>query len=166
MSLLAVLVLASLFYFAVAGISAPGCSLTWEWTFNTLGQNPCTVAAYVLSTCSGGSFLINSLQPGNSYSGPSGSDDSDLCECNTIAYSLISACDACQGADWISWAEYKYNCTTILPPSSFPNPVPAGTSVPHWALIDVTGNGTWDAIKSFSVGDTPEASPGTIIGTP
>jgi hypothetical protein len=141
MSLLALLLSSLLFFsgFAAAGIYAPDCSLSWEWTFNTLGQNACTVAAFMMSTCSGGSFTINALPgPSYSYSGPSGSDDTDLCKCNTIAYSLLSACDACQGAEWISWAEYKYNCTTVLVPSEFPNPVPAGTSVPLWALIDVT----------------------------
>jgi hypothetical protein len=64
--------------FAAAQIYAPDCSLTWEWvcflnaffylplppvdeltgcsqTFNSLDQNACTVAAYLMSTCNGGS---------------------------------------------------------------------------------------------------------------
>ena len=78
MSLFAIL-LASFFFFpgfAVAGIDAPGCLPTWEWvrmlsfprcilsyylicwhhiqTYNSLGQDPCTIAAYLLSTCYGG----------------------------------------------------------------------------------------------------------------
>jgi hypothetical protein len=82
MSLLTVL-LSLLFFsgFATAGIYAPDCSLSWEWvcilsfplcipwslslsdsdplalcvqTFNSLGQNACTVAAFMMSTCSGG----------------------------------------------------------------------------------------------------------------
>jgi hypothetical protein len=138
--------LASLFFFpsfAVSAIYAPECSTSWKWVcfhhaffgrclicwhcvqaFNSLGQNPCMVAAYLISTCSGGcefsslfcscvckpcrlvffaAFTINSLAPGYHYTGPSGSDNTDLCKCNTVAYSLISACDACQGADWISY---------------------------------------------------------------
>jgi hypothetical protein len=144
MSLFAILLTSLfLFGFAVAAISAPSCLATWEWvsmlsyllvdcylicghnvqTFNSLSQDPCTVAAYMLSTCNGGcqyyylscqslptrpfaAFVINPLQPGYSYSGPSGSDDTDLCECNTIAYSLISACDACQGEEWISYGPH------------------------------------------------------------
>ncbi|KAF8466494.1 hypothetical protein DFH94DRAFT_781185 [Russula ochroleuca] len=51
--------LASLFFFssfAVAGIYAPGCSSSsWKWSFNKLDQNACTVAAYMISTCNGGS---------------------------------------------------------------------------------------------------------------
>ena len=57
----------------------------------------------------------------------------------------------------ISWSEYVTNCTKISPPSSwvsdvvenllrltltlsqrFPNPIPTGTRVPQWALLDVT----------------------------
>ncbi|KAF8477806.1 hypothetical protein DFH94DRAFT_855025 [Russula ochroleuca] len=166
MSLRAVL-LSSLFFFsgfAAAGISAPSCSSsTWSWTSNSLGQSACTVAAFMMSTCNGGSFTINPLLPGNAYSGPSGSDDSNLCKCNTIAYSLLSACDACQGAEWISWTEYISNCTEVELASTFPNPVPAGTSVPLWAFIDVTIEGTWDSISAAIVGDTPEAGPGTIL---
>jgi len=168
MPLFAVL-LTSLFFsaFAFAGVVySPTCDVTYEWSANSLGQNPCTVSAYLESTCAGGTFSIPALQPGSSYSGPTGSDDSDLCKCNTVVYSLLSACDACQGGQWLSWADYKYNCTTVLSPSSFPNPVPAGTSVPHWALIDVTAEGTWDAVLSLAAGDTPEAGPGTTIGTP
>jgi hypothetical protein len=47
-------------------------------------------------------FYIAPLLPGNSYHGPSGTDDGDLCKCNTVLYNLISACDACQSESWIS----------------------------------------------------------------
>ncbi|KAI9436123.1 hypothetical protein F5148DRAFT_25456 [Russula earlei] len=152
--------------FALAQIYAPDCSLTWQWTFNTLGQNACTVAAYLMSTCNGGSFTINSLMPGYSYTGPSGIDDSNLCKCNTVAYSLISACDACQSEQWVSWSEYSFNCTRVLPPSTFPNPVPSGTKVPQWSLLDVTLEDNWNNNKSFAVGDSPEIGPGALIGNP
>ncbi|KAI0265732.1 hypothetical protein BGY98DRAFT_958853, partial [Russula aff. rugulosa BPL654] len=64
--------------------AAPDCSSDWIWSFNSLGQNPCTVAAYMFSTCHAGSFT-----------------GGDLCLCNTIAYSLLSACDGCKGSQWI-----------------------------------------------------------------
>src|SRR6266478_9224597 len=47
-------------------------------------------------------FTINALRPGYLYTGPSGADDSNRC-CSAsviLTYSLISAYDACQGADW------------------------------------------------------------------
>jgi len=150
--------------FAAAQIFAPDCSLTWEWSFNSLNQNACTVAAYLMSTCNGGSFTINALRPGYSYVGPTVADGTNLCKCNTVAYSLLSACDACQGAVWTSWSLFSSNCTTTLPPSSFPNPIPSGTRVPQWALIDVTTENNWNANKSYAVGDTPERAAGAILG--
>ena len=95
-------------------------------SFNSINQNACMVAAYLLSTCNQGckcalgrstrgaivvsifslflsAFTINSLLPGSSYSGPSGVDNSNMCKCNTVAYSLISACDACQSSNWITY---------------------------------------------------------------
>ncbi|KAN0119069.1 hypothetical protein V8E52_004516 [Russula decolorans] len=115
------------------------------------------------------------------YTGPSDYDDSDLCKCNTVTYSLLSACVACQEEEWISygipfvviikslgliWPKYMHNCTKVLPSSSFPNPVPYGTRVPYWALIDVTVKDTWDALKAYTIGGTPEAGPGTLLGHP
>jgi hypothetical protein len=43
------------------------------------------------------------VQGDYSYVGPTGPNDAnDLCKCNTVVYSLMSACDACQGANWFS----------------------------------------------------------------
>ena len=136
--------------FAIARISSPDCSLTWKWvcmlsiphcmswplpglmgffvqSFNSLGQNACTVAAFMMSTCNAGcefdrlisfgfilycvvyflisfvAFTVDPLQPGYSYPGPNGTDNSDLCKCSTVGYSLISACAGCQGEHWIRY---------------------------------------------------------------
>jgi hypothetical protein len=171
MSTFAILTALSLFSGrAFAQIYAPNCQLSWQWvrlfyfvsssypfligfqTFNSLGQDPCLVSAYLESTCNGGSpssfflyhlpiltsrtaFSVPALQPGYEYTGPS-IDDYNLCKCNTVVYSLLSACDACQGAEWISyvlhpppsptwlisfffsWALYSENCSTVYPASS------------------------------------------------
>jgi hypothetical protein len=45
------------------------------------------------------SVYHQSLEPGYSYTGPSGDDNGNLCKCSTVMYSLISACDACQGEE-------------------------------------------------------------------
>ncbi|KAH9984238.1 hypothetical protein BJV77DRAFT_202461 [Russula vinacea] len=124
------------FGFTVAQIVSPNCESTWEWSFNSLDQDPCKVAATMLGTCYGGEFTI--LPPQRPYFGPSGVDDSDLCLCSTVGYSLLSACGGCQGQTWITWSQFSFNCTKTLPPSQFPNPVPTGLRVPHWALLDVT----------------------------
>jgi len=103
------------------------CLICWygAQSHNSLGQNACTVAAYLMSTCNGGcefsssllcpcisepcclvslsAFTIKELAPGYHYTGPSGYDDSDMCKCNTVTYSLLSACVACQGEEWITY---------------------------------------------------------------
>jgi len=150
----------------VAQINAPDCSLTWNWSFNSLGQDPCTVAAYLMSTCNNGAFTISALAPGYSYTGPTVLQGTNLCICNTVVYNLLSACDACQGATWIPWTQYETNCTATMPPSTFPNPVPSGTRVPRWALMDDTGStlSLWDATTALTVGDSPEVLAGSVIG--
>jgi len=151
-----------------AQIVATDCTLpnTYNWTYNTLNQNPCKVAAYLLSTCSGGTFTVDPLLPGQTYIGPGGLDNDDMCKCNTIVYCLISACDACQGADWITWPLWSRNCTNVSPPSTFPNPVPAGIRIPQWALQDVTrlDLSLWNTTQARAIGDSPEIGPGALIG--
>ncbi|KAI0064538.1 hypothetical protein BV25DRAFT_1989821 [Artomyces pyxidatus] len=144
----------------VGQLAAPNCQAGWEWSFNSLGQNPCTVAAYLEATCNGGQFVIAPLQPDHEYTGPSGPDDGDMCKCNTVAYSLISACDACQGAAWIQWSEWSLNCTSVAPPSTFPEAIPSGTRVPHWAYLDVVSADTWNNASAFADGSSsaPEST--------
>ncbi|KAH9984280.1 hypothetical protein BJV77DRAFT_199950 [Russula vinacea] len=149
---------------ALAQISSPNCESTWAWSFNSLNQDPCEVAANMFGTCNGGVFRIGPLQSGQSYFGPSGVDDSNLCKCSTVGYSLISACGGCQGETWITWSEYSFNCTKTLPPSQFPNPVPTGIRVPHWALLDVTNENLWNFNRSYAAGDSPEVAPGSTPG--
>ena len=103
----------------------------YSQSFNSLGQGPCEVASYLQGICDDGGtcatvldpdllalflrgthsgcggrivFTIPALLPGDSYVGPTGpTDASDLCKCNTVVYSLMSACDACQDALWFSY---------------------------------------------------------------
>ncbi|KAI0246500.1 hypothetical protein BJV78DRAFT_148333 [Lactifluus subvellereus] len=94
---------------AVAQMDIPKavCSQTWQWTSNSLGRNPChgIVAVFLMATCNGDSFYMSPLKPGDSYIGPTGDDDrdGDLCKCNTVVYSLLSACFACQQEPWITY---------------------------------------------------------------
>lgn len=48
-------------------------------------------------------FTVPPLPPGYKYAGPSSFDGSNLCKCNTIVYSLLSACGACQGESWFTY---------------------------------------------------------------
>ena len=143
------------FGFAAAQITAPPCSPTWKWvcilsfpqwvlwhlldlmdffiqSFNSLGQDPCLMTAYMYSTCSGGcesfpcyilscidepyrlisfsAYEIDPLPAGYHYSGPwKGIDDRNLCECSTVGYSLISACVGCQGDKWGTYDPRRFS---------------------------------------------------------
>lgn len=80
-------------------------------------------------------FTVDALPPGYEYSGPGVLDGDDLCKCNTVTYSLLCACGACQEDLWIryefitsfyiplyksiiSWSEWITNCTKVLAPST------------------------------------------------
>jgi len=143
---------------ALAQLSYPNCSAGWEWSYNTLNQNPCNVAAYLEGECNGGQFNIQQLPSGRMYGGPTAAQ-SNLCECNTVVYSLVSACGACQGSSWILWSGWSANCTTVSSPSTYPNAIPNGTRVPHWAYLDVVTGGDWDISAAQSAGDSPEVTP-------
>jgi len=160
-------VLTTLFLFSGSAVSqisyAPCTTSTYNWANNSLNQNPCEVAAYMEGTCNQGVFTVDPLLPGNEYFGPSGVDNSNLCKCSTVAYSLVSACAACQEAEWITWSEWVTNCTKVFETSGFPNPVPDGTSLPQWALLDVTLENSWSPNKSQTTGNTPEIPAGAFV---
>ncbi|KAI9443923.1 hypothetical protein H4582DRAFT_2071476 [Lactarius indigo] len=167
----------------VAQIMGPDCNSTSNWvqpllfvslcdsydgltadtqSFNSLGQSPCIVAAYMLATCNDSVFVLQPLRPGNSYFVPVASDSPDFneCLCTVVAYNLLSVCDACQGENWRAWSNYSSNCVDIDPaPLSFPNLVPSGTSVPQWAVIDHTLEDNWNATKEIN-DEIPDVEPG------
>ncbi|KAI9438025.1 hypothetical protein H4582DRAFT_230300 [Lactarius indigo] len=151
----------------VAQISAPNCtSLSLQWSLNSIGQNPCSVAANLLGTCHGGEFTLYPIQDSSySYLGPPVEQGVNLCFCNTVVYNLLSACSVCQGGDLRTWSDYSHNCTKTMDPSTFPNPIPPETRVPRWALQDVTLVNLWNATTAFTTGDTPEILPGELIST-
>jgi len=160
--------LASLLFFStfvVAQINVTAtCTLpSFSWTFNSLGQSPCIVAANMIATCYAGSATLAPLPSGYGYRGPY-HDYSNKCQCSTVGYSLISACVACQNGDPFYWSAYVANCTSTLPPSQFPNPVPSGIYVPHWAILDVTNENDWSPNKSYAAGGYPEYGPGAFFG--
>ncbi|KAH9973124.1 hypothetical protein BGW80DRAFT_286675 [Lactifluus volemus] len=139
MSIFAVLTTLLLLYSRHAlSQSSAACSLgSWDWTFNSMGQDPCRVAAVLESPCIFYTPSLPALPLGGSY--PPSNDSS--CKCSSVVYSLLSACAACQGGSWISWSDYIPNCLRdqyidISRPYVFA--IPSGTSVPYWARIDVT----------------------------
>ncbi|KAI9430045.1 hypothetical protein H4582DRAFT_1591734 [Lactarius indigo] len=141
----------------VAQVDAPSCTdfeSSWEWSFNSLDQNPCLVSAHLMATCYGGAFIVGSLLGvGDSYSSPTVKQvqEANSCWCSTVILSLISACGECQRGLSKSWTQFSQNCTGIIKPSTFLNPVPVGTRVPQWALLDITRTNIWSATAARNV---------------
>ncbi|KAI9462907.1 hypothetical protein BJY52DRAFT_1255950 [Lactarius psammicola] len=103
-------------------------------------------------------FAIAPLPQGSLYRGPD-AGRGNLCVCNTVVYSLVSACGACQGSSqWIQWSQWILNCTTVSTAGTYPNSIPAGTRVPRWAYLDVSTADSWDATAAQSAGDSPEGT--------
>ncbi|KAI0259720.1 hypothetical protein BC834DRAFT_603874 [Gloeopeniophorella convolvens] len=155
--------------FAVGAIAqtSPACTEGgFNWTSNSLGQGPCTVAAYLEGVCVGGLFTIPPLlNSSRTYVGPT-SANANICSCNTVVYSLISACSACQGATPVSLSSWTSGCSAVSPPSTFQKPIPSGTRVPAWAFLDISPvSGTWNATAAVLAGDGPEAT-ASGVGTP
>lgn len=65
-----------------------------------------------IAVSSPAAFIISPLLSGQEYLGPFVNEGSDLCACNTVTYSLISGCGACQSATWIEYDSPRL----LLPP--------------------------------------------------
>ncbi|KAH9853894.1 hypothetical protein C2E23DRAFT_99930 [Lenzites betulinus] len=130
------------------------CQSKYDWMNNALGQGPCTVSSWLLNPCSGvnGAFipaLMNINEPYR-FNVPQGT--AAPCTCNTVLFSTMYACAACQGGEAyiIPWNEFSVNCTQP-PISSYPEDVPSGTSIPEWAFLDLTDSGTLDLARAEQI---------------
>ncbi|EKM82551.1 hypothetical protein AGABI1DRAFT_125014 [Agaricus bisporus var. burnettii JB137-S8] len=128
-----------------------------DWSFNSVGATPCDVAADLAGVCNGGVFTLASLDEGFSYIGPTQLNQNS-CRCSTVYYSLLSACAACQGEQWINWTIYKANCSAVYP-SVFPQHIPVGTIVPGWAYADIRAtDNTFNITVAQGLEDRPEST--------
>ncbi|KAF8872195.1 hypothetical protein BD779DRAFT_351145 [Infundibulicybe gibba] len=136
-------------------------SSSFQWAFNSLGQSPCMIAGSLAGVCNGGNISIPALEPAEFYPGPS-KEDATTCQCNSVFYSILSACAACQSGDILSWSTYTTNCTS---PSiqTFPSGIPPGTPVPHYAFQNVMLNDTFDVLTAEGDAGNPES---TALPTP
>ncbi|KAJ3016881.1 hypothetical protein NUW54_g710 [Trametes sanguinea] len=160
------------------------CEAGYSWMENSKGQSPCLVASYLLTPCSttAGAYMqtltttrikpinilhnvaswVFPLTPGYHYNTPTNSPTSATpCRCNSVFYSAISACATCQGEQLavVPWTLYAENCTTVYV-SKYPDDIPSGTSVPAWAYIDVSKEGTFDpnAAQALASSDVPDST--------
>ncbi|KAK0445020.1 uncharacterized protein EV420DRAFT_981383 [Desarmillaria tabescens] len=112
----------------------------YSWSFNSLKQSPCDIGRALGGVCTT-DFTIQALPSGYHYSGVGAIYTSD-CVCNTVYYSLLDVCAACQGGSVSVWNEWDANCTTTY--QTFPENIPDGTAVPHYAYQALLPNGTFD----------------------
>ncbi|KZP19561.1 hypothetical protein FIBSPDRAFT_932851 [Athelia psychrophila] len=115
--------------------ASKGAKCSSQWAVDA-----CTLAAELLSPCSNG--VVDDLQPLATLEAY-GSGHHTQCTCSTVVYAAISACALCQEGTWNTWSEWSDGCasTTI---SAYPLSVPAGTSIPDWAFIDVKSSNNFD----------------------
>jgi len=130
-----------------ATCSAPGS----EWSYNSLDQNPCTIAEYMASPCSTtGNYTIPPTGPGFHYNP---SQIPSICECSTVVYNLYSACAACQGATIGPWDLFSENCsdTARWPDGKYLLDIPFATALPPWAYQQVMGTNRFNVTEAQSV---------------
>jgi len=129
--------------------------LNLVWSFNSLHQSPCLVVAFLVSPCfANDDYDVPALTFGYAY-GPSPTPTP--CECTTVAYSLLSACGACQGDGLVgNWSDYSQNCTETSPDGQYNLAIPPGTAVPAWAFQQVEETDLFNLTLAQDVGDKPE----------
>ncbi|KAF8317383.1 hypothetical protein DL93DRAFT_562308 [Clavulina sp. PMI_390] len=143
------------------GTSDVVCLDTFGWANNSLSQNPCLVGAYLEAPCNGGAFAINSIAEGYHYVGPTNDTSTqNACICSSVVYQLVSACGSCQNRTIISWDSWNFFCpTSMVSVGSYPEVIPSGTRVPHWAYLDPTQTDDFfNATLAQNTGDGPESS--------
>ncbi|KAI0723524.1 hypothetical protein C8Q76DRAFT_398807 [Earliella scabrosa] len=115
------------------------CVPEYSWMTNSKGQNPCLVYVYLEVPCLGVKVYLRKLDaPTSFYLGPQAQDD---CRCNTVAYSLIEACQMCQfnsstPETIFPWSAFSTNCTDKVT-GSYPEDISPGTAIPAWAYLPI-----------------------------
>ncbi|KAF7304963.1 hypothetical protein MKEN_01211000 [Mycena kentingensis (nom. inval.)] len=147
---------------AVTHAQGPGtnatCQAGWEWSFNSLNQSPCEVAAFLGSTCNDGMFFVPALINSTAfYTAPSVAQ-ANPCACSSVFYSALSACAGCQGGQFLLWNKWNEHCSFVY--SIYQNNIPTGTRVPHWAYLAIGEDKGFDpvAAKQDSQSSPPEST--------
>ncbi|KAF9443884.1 hypothetical protein P691DRAFT_712638 [Macrolepiota fuliginosa MF-IS2] len=122
------------------------CLPIFNWVFNSQHQSPCVVASSLLAVCNGGPYNVASLPDATHYLGPVSVFDANDCQCNTVVYTMMSACAACQGREYIAWSQWTANCPSVS--EGFPEALPTGLHVPGWAYLDPRPSDTFDQLRA------------------
>ncbi|KAH9854221.1 hypothetical protein C2E23DRAFT_88156 [Lenzites betulinus] len=138
-----VAIIGTVFSYVVAQSTNAPCKNNSDtiWSYNSIGQTPCLMAAYIQGACQpDGKWVVQALPDVSfRYNGPDSSAANE-CTCSSIAYALSSACGFCQGAGWPEWSQWTANCAASdVHNGSYPHPIPAGTAIPDWAFVPIDG---------------------------
>ncbi|KAF9454636.1 hypothetical protein P691DRAFT_316859 [Macrolepiota fuliginosa MF-IS2] len=121
------------------------CVSSFHWAQNDKGQDPCTVAALVQASCrSDTNVTIKKLSANEIYVGPDQKNTNDTCACNSVVYSLLSACAACQDRFYIDWQSWTRYCATSYL-YRIPGNISSNIVIPSWAY-NVISVGTLTSI--------------------
>lgn len=157
---------------AVSQGSNVTCSSQYAWMTNSRGQNPCVVSAYLQGAClkDPTQAYFFPLDTGFYYWSP-WKDDETPCTCNTVYFSTLAACMACQNEesfeDSTPWSTWTTNCTTPIV-GRWPTQVPAGTAIPSWAFLDVVRSDRFNVTlaKNMAAYDLPDTTMLSSTATP
>ncbi|KAI0662957.1 hypothetical protein C8Q70DRAFT_481887 [Cubamyces menziesii] len=119
----------------------PQCTVaSYSWLSNSAGQTACDVVNAVVSP---GCLTVTR-----------GSRDplpSSSCACNTVLYSLIYACGLCADSPklLVTFSTYSgiMDCDDTLA-GQYPGDIPLNVSVPPWAFLELTSQGTLDIAQA------------------
>ncbi|KDQ10211.1 hypothetical protein BOTBODRAFT_36486 [Botryobasidium botryosum FD-172 SS1] len=151
--------------FVVAQTTSVVCSNTFAWMSNSRGQNPCLIAAYLLGQCNSGQWAVNPITDGSPYNSPNATTASS-CQCSSVTYNLLSACEVCQIVQPVSWTDWNASCAAHpVPLKNWPLAIPAGTLIPAWAYLDPTtmSDDTFD--PSVAIGSLSAPESGVLTST-
>lgn len=128
-----------------------------KWSYNSIGQDPCWIAAYLASACTGTPPALNfALPPTWHYFGPYVSTATP-CKCSTVYYSVLSACALCQYGDSLTWSQWSVNCSYTWN-QVFPAPIPPGTRVPRYAYLAIGIDDKFNANSAQAAKGGPEST--------
>ncbi|KAG8967553.1 hypothetical protein FRC03_009806 [Tulasnella sp. 419] len=145
--------------FSQAGTNAT-CLAGSEWMNNAKGQSPCLVSAYLSAQCNNGQWLVPALVTQGPYNPPSG-QGANQCRCNTVVYSLLSACSACQNGLVGTWSTWIQFCPpTFVTVADYPLAPPVDTEIPKWALVDPSKTGAWNVTEAQAIATSAKKSSG------
>ncbi|KIL60486.1 hypothetical protein M378DRAFT_918536 [Amanita muscaria Koide BX008] len=141
----------------VSALGEADCTVSqYRWTFNSGGSTPCRVAEQLFLPCNT-SLTIGPLNSNQFYRGMI-PDMNYPCWCNSVFYSLLSACAICQGALLDHWSDFSKGCPRRWM-TKYPLTIPARVRVPHWAYLDVQASDVFDPAAAASAVGSESTSP-------